>query len=123
MGLDMYLEKKSKLSEEVEEVGYWRKANHIHKWFVDNLQGGVDNCETSEVTKEQLLKLKLICEIVLSDKKIANVLLPTQSGFFFGSTEYDEFYFEDLENTINILDLVIITTDFENETITYSASW
>jgi hypothetical protein len=23
------------------ELGYWRKANHIHKWFVDNVQNGV----------------------------------------------------------------------------------
>ena len=23
-----------------EEVGYWRKANQIHKWFVDNCQDG-----------------------------------------------------------------------------------
>ena len=28
------------------EIGYWRKSNQIHKWFVDNIQEGVDNCAT-----------------------------------------------------------------------------
>ena len=28
-----------------EEVGYWRKANAIHKWFVDNVQDGNDDCK------------------------------------------------------------------------------
>lgn len=27
------------------EIGYWRKANHIHKWFVDCVQDGEDDCE------------------------------------------------------------------------------
>jgi len=35
-----------------EEVGYWRKANHIHKWFVDNVQNGVDECLTYQVSIE-----------------------------------------------------------------------
>lgn len=26
-----------------QEIGYWRKANHIHKWFVDKVQGGDDD--------------------------------------------------------------------------------
>ena len=26
-------------------VGYWRKANQIHKWFVDNCQNGRDECQ------------------------------------------------------------------------------
>lgn len=35
-----------------EDVGYWRKANAIHAWFVKNVQGGVDNCQSHEVSKE-----------------------------------------------------------------------
>lgn len=49
MGLDMMLYKLPKTTilnkkdwdrafSEGIEVGYWRKANHIHKWFVDNVQ-------------------------------------------------------------------------------------
>ena len=28
----------------VEEAGYWRKANAIHRWFVENVQDGKDDC-------------------------------------------------------------------------------
>ncbi len=42
-------------------VGYWRKANAIHKWFVDNVQDGKDECQTTYVSKENLEKLKEIC--------------------------------------------------------------
>lgn len=38
------------------EIAYWRKANHIHKWFVDNVQYGVDDCGTYEVTEADLKK-------------------------------------------------------------------
>ncbi len=58
MGLDMYLmnvrnEEKIK-AENFIEVGYWRKANQIHNWFVKNVQGGVDDCGYYGVTKEKL---------------------------------------------------------------------
>ena len=28
-----------------ERIGYWRKANQIHNWFVENVQGGEDDCK------------------------------------------------------------------------------
>lgn len=86
-----------------EEVMYWRKANQIHKWFVDNVQKGVDDCETYYVHYNQLKELVEICETVLADRDKASELLPAQSGFFFGSTEYNEDYFWDLEQTVEKL--------------------
>ena len=38
MGLDMML------IYEDNQIASWRKANAIHKWFVDNVQDGVDDC-------------------------------------------------------------------------------
>jgi hypothetical protein len=35
---------------------------------------------------------------------VAKELLPTQAGFFFGSTDYDEYYYEDLVYTRDLLD-------------------
>ena len=72
------------------DVGYWRKANAIHDWFVRECQGGVDECQPSYVGREQLVELKEACEQVLADRSKAKELLPTASGFFFGSTDYDE---------------------------------
>ena len=55
----------------VENVGYWRKANAIHKWFVDNVQDGIDDCDYhNEVTKEILEDLLDTCEKVIANSKL-----------------------------------------------------
>jgi len=81
-----------------EEI-YWRKANAIHAWFVKNCQDGEDDCESYEVSLEQLEQLLSIAKQILDDPGKASELLPTQQGFFFGSIEYDQYYFEDLKHT------------------------
>jgi hypothetical protein len=85
------------------KIGYWRKANAVHQWFVDNCQKGEDDCREAYVSREQLEELLGVVNEVLADHSKADELLPTQSGFFFGSTEYDEYYFGDLELTKKIL--------------------
>lgn len=108
----------------MDQVGYWRKANHIHAWFVDRVQYGIDDCDYhNEVTKEDLEDLLDICQRVLDDHSLAYKLLPTRSGFFFGGTEYDEYYFEDIKDTIDIITTVLETTDFDKEMIYYVSSW
>lgn len=138
----------------IETVADWRKANHIHKWFVDNVQDGVDDCEIYEVTKEQLEELLDVCRKVINNSKlvkgkvingqtiknrewancyedgeyvedssVAEELLPTTSGFFFGSTQYDQWYIKDIKYTIKVIEDVLNTTDFENEIIMYNSSW
>jgi hypothetical protein len=108
-----------------EKVGEWRKANHIHYWFVKNCQGGVDECQMSIVNKSQLEKLLAICAEIINNKNDESLLkkLPTRSGFFFGSTSYDEGYFEDIEYTIQVLKDVLNNTDFDKEIILYQSSW
>lgn len=90
------------------EAIYWRKANAIHKWFVDHVQNGVDDRGYYPVSELQLRELLATVENVLADHSRAAELLPTTTGFFFGSSEYDRWYFEDLirtrEKLINILD-------------------
>jgi hypothetical protein len=85
------------------KIGYWRKANAIHQWFVDNCQNGEDDCRDAYVSREKLEELLGVVKEVLADKSKADELLPTQQGFFFGSTEYDEYYFQDLELTKKII--------------------
>lgn len=88
------------------ELGYWRKANAIHKWFVDETQEGEDECNESYVSIEQLRELKELCKKELAEKDNEDFegVLETQSGFFFGSTEKDEWFYNDMENTIKIID-------------------
>ncbi len=92
-----------------EEVMYWRKANHIHGWFVDNVQNGFDECKEAIVPMEQLIELRDICSRVLDaskvvngeivDARVAHELLPRREGFFFGSMSYDEQYIDDVKRT------------------------
>lgn len=37
-----------------EQIGYWRKANHIHGWFVVHVQKGADDCRAYDVTRSDL---------------------------------------------------------------------
>lgn len=47
------------------QAAYWRKANSIHKWFVDNVQNGEDDCGTYEISIDTLRKLRAVCVRVL----------------------------------------------------------
>lgn len=104
------------------EVGYWRKANAIHKWFVDNVQNGVDECQETHVTKKDLIELRNLCDMIIKGEGRPEALLPTTSGFFFGSTEYNEMYMEDIRDTIKIIDRALELNEFEWD-IYYQSSW
>lgn len=152
---DWDTEQKYGYSRIMEEVGYWRKSNQIHNWFVEHVQDGEDDCDYHrEVTEDDLLELLETCKkvkeiAILKDDRIVNgytwengkqtpcyedgkiivnadevaALLPTQSGFFFGGTEYDSYYMDDIESTIKIITKVLETTDFDKEMIYYRSSW
>lgn len=153
MGLDMYLSKKiyiwanfehtdaegviditikgkpvninfNKVEYVTEEVCYWRKANQIHAWFVNHVQDGVDNCGNYEVSVDNLRELVSDCKKVIECPELAEDILPTRTGFFFGSTDYDEYYFEDLKYTVETLEEALkdlpedVYVQFE-----YTSSW
>lgn len=179
MGLDMYLyaeyyplrgEKKQILKKAINSrksipkigelkstrslVMQWRKANSIHKWFVDNVQDGADDCSTSYVSHDRLKELLSLCEKVIATAKIVDGdvvscinftregiqkefrpgkiisnaeeiadILPTQNGFFFGCTDYDEGYIEDIKYTADELKSIIEHPKFDEFDFYYMASW
>lgn len=115
-----------------EQVMYWRKANHIHAWFVDNVQSGEDDQREYYVGDDVLRELHAVCQKVIeasklvdgavyagtvydkdhptgvvqrklgkviADATVAAEQLPTRSGFFFGDTEYDEHYLNEVTRT------------------------
>lgn len=102
-------------------AAYWRKSNHIHKWFVDNVQDGNDNCEPHYVPREKLEELKKICEEVYQDHTLAEEKLPTQAGFFFGDTDITEWYFNDIQQTIYMLEQALKFPELW--TFEYCSSW
>lgn len=107
------------------EVAYWRKANQIRQWFVNHIDefNINDNSEYYTVTKGLLEKLIQDCNNVLNNHSMAEGILPTSSGFFFGSTEYDDWYYDQLESTIEQCRAVIDDTDWDNEVVVYTESW
>lgn len=142
----------TKISYIIEEVGYWRKANHIHNWFVNHVQNGKDDCKEYYVSPENLKELLSICERIkaecplvrgtvengatlvedawvpnlepgeiMTNVELAKKLLPTTSGFFFGSTSYDQWYMRDILDTIEIL-TPLVTEEYEGD-IYYQSSW
>ena len=139
-----------------EKMGYWRKANHIHAWFVSKVQGGTDDCSYYFVSKEHFLELKETCEKVLALKPYSidensdlfytsastqidngvitkkdyeeleaklEEIMPTQAGFFFGGTDYSPYYFQTVEETLEIAKKVIENGDFDKEVYLYHSSW
>lgn len=159
MGLDMYLYVKEPGEERYIEQ-YWRKANAIHAFFVDNAQGGQDDCKLHPVKRETLVALRKACAWIvgmakeegfqfITDgerqkkdnffehfatmmernkdfkpsenlKKGCEALLPTRGGFFFGSLEYDVYYFVDIFSTMEAIDDVL---QLENARFYYRSSW
>ena len=108
------------------EFKSWRKANQIHKWFVDNVQDGVDECQESHVEVEKLYQLRDLCEQVVNDPDRAAELLPTGSGFFFGSTDYDEWYHRDVKETLDWLNDFLLKNSLDtlkNWNFYYRSSW
>ena len=150
MGLDMYLRVRKvhpyetderydnaygtnwKLSESTYNVCEWRKANAIHKWFVDHVQDGKDDCGRYPVNVESLKNLRSACReaMILYDEgniEDAAMFMPTQSGFFFGSTDYDEWYREDLQRTFDACNNLIRTIESPHRkdwlSVEYESSW
>ena len=143
-----------RISTIIEEVGYWRKANHIHSWFVNKVQDGIDECQTAHVSVDQLKELRDTCQTIVDyfdksvvgeekikatygddfikvkydiDEKVLSELLPTTSGFFFGGTDYDHWYYNDCKETIEIVNEAFKGLDVENldwhVNFEYNASW
>jgi hypothetical protein len=139
-----------------EEVAYWRKFNALHGWFVEQCGGGVDECQEIYVENGKMEKLlgvlKQVSELLNNSKPVVKVLQdwngrdfevttfdcenevkelfsPTE-GCFFGSTEVDKYFKQDVEDTIETIDGLLKETENEDAVkglysgdFYYRASW
>lgn len=103
---------------------YWRKANQIHNWFIENCNNGVDNNNGKyiKVTYKQIEELLETIRQVLDSEELAENILPTCSGCFFGGIDYDEYYFKDLKDTFETLTEKLKGYSRKNK-FTYWSSW
>ena len=142
--------KPERVSYVIEELMYWRKANQIHGWFCNNTEELVADVRYY-VTKTDLEVLLETCKTVLSilekapkktkqvvagwkngeqymedvevyDNDVLQDILPPTQGFFFGSDTIDDYYKEDIVNTMNFLQEELSTSDDDAE-YEYYASW
>lgn len=103
------------------KVAYWRKANAIHAWFVAHCQEGTDDCDEYHVERTQLDELKLLCLKLLQSKDPTE--LPPCKGFFFGSTDIDEYYWQDLQDTVNQITVILDNPALGDWSFYYQSSW
>ena len=139
-------------------VGYWRKANQIHSWFVRECQDGVDECQKAYVGIDKLEELREICLRVMSSTKLvpgevmngivwstehpkgavqmeagqimedpreAERLLAPEDGFLFGNQDFDQWYWDDLQRTVTIVDKCVKLDQQEGAfwDFEYQSSW
>lgn len=107
-------------------IGYWRKANAIHKWFVKNVQEGEDDCNRYFVSEEQLNELLGICQkVLLVGQPVAGEkYLPPGEGLCFDSIHYNSHYWEQIRRTIVILKRALALGETDgNFMIYYRSSW
>jgi hypothetical protein len=138
MGLDMYLKLNRARSENIANVenvkdleslfdkvivtvkeeftiGYWRKANAIFALIENTCKPeGIEDCERIYISVDQIKTMLDICKQVKENPDTAHENLPTQSGFFFGSTEYDEYYFDMIDYTIELFEKVLTFMSKDN---------
>lgn len=114
MGLDIFFSKQK-------EIGYFRKVNFLVKYFED-LGYTIENLVPISVSKDDIITLRDKCQSVLDNPKQAQEILPTTEGFFFGSTEYNENYFDDVKQVLAYCNklIPIFYNLKDNESINFS---
>ncbi|WP_285714050.1 hypothetical protein [Leuconostoc mesenteroides] len=100
----------------------WRKANQIRDWFVRRFDLDPNDQLKIAITRVDLEALTGDIEQVLASHALALELLPTASGFFFGSTDYDGYYFEVLRDTRHFLQKEF-TYNSDSENLYYTEWW
>ena len=107
-------------------VAYWRKANQIHRWFLKLAED--DQQHTIDIKTTDLRCLYTDILHVLRNKEDAPNILPVMHGFFFGSYNYDDYYFALLDEAKRSLEGVFLIIDALREKkiafdVYYYASW
>lgn len=116
MGLDIWFSKTSN-----QELGSFRKVNFLVKYF-SKLGLDVENQTPLEVHEDDIIELLDRCNQVLEDYTKAKDLLPTMNGFFFGSIEYDDDYFENVKKVKEFLETSLIP-EFKNLSLNESINF
>ena len=101
------------------EFGDWRKFNALQNYMEVNFGEGEDiNCKDIRLERHNIDILLVILKKVSADHSLAEKLFPNTTGFFYGSQEYDEDYFEEVNRSINLFEKAL--EELENNEVFYN---
>lgn len=104
-------------------IGYFRKFNALHGYIVEHYGNGIDECQDIYLRKEDVEEMKSVLARILRDHTKAPDLMPSCSGFFFGSTEYDSYYYKDVQDAYDLFNMILDNINFDEYYLVYQASW
>lgn len=112
------------LEEEKENTNHWNKVAYFRKVnFLIPFFGYEENCSNIEIDKYQVEDLIEACKEVLANHDKASFLLPTQAGLFFGSTDYDDLYFDDVQNVKEKFEEVLADFNMDEDILIMHCWW
>ena len=100
------------------EVAYFRKVNFLLPFFEYG-----ENCSRLEIDDYKIDELLVKCKQVLEDHSLAETLLPTQGGFFFGNSEYNDWYFEDVKEVYDKFSEIAEDFNSDEDMLSMVCSW
>lgn len=104
------------------DCAYFRKANFIYAYFAHLIDSNTECCI---VNKDEIESLFDACGLVLerqNEEGFAKSVLPTCPGFFFGSTDYDEWYYKKVESCYEQMKIILDEWD-NRDVIVIWFSW
>lgn len=124
MGLDHSLSVRSKIDNSQEErLAVFRKFNALQGYMerLHNVQNTVDEI----VPRTTIEHLNEIATKILDSKsdEVSFELLPPTAGFFYGSTDCDEYYYEDVQLLQNVTKLILDKYSDELYDVIYWCWW
>ncbi|HDS0567830.1 TPA: hypothetical protein ACH74J_005578, partial [Escherichia coli] len=105
---------------ETREVGYFRKVNPLIAWFEKHC-GPLENAVERPVSRTELEALLSDLECLTPEN--CREFFPTTEGFFFGSQEYDQYYWKDVEDVKSWVRSTLDSFDFERKILLLWAWW
>ena len=102
----------------LEDVLYFRKVNFLLPFF-----GYEENMSDVIIPKEEVEQLVYNCKLVLNGDGVAEDLLPTEGGFFFGGTEYDDVYTQRVMFVLKSFNDLLETFDFDKNYLIMHCWW
>lgn len=136
MGLDIYFYKVRKddadtisntrdvfdLIKDGVDCAYFLKANFIYAYFEHLIDSNTECCI---VNRDEIESLFDACSLVLekeNNTQFASEVLPTRAGFFFGGTDYDEWYYKKVRDCYEQMKIILDKWD-NRDAIVIWFSW